>query len=252
MAAQYASSLCSRLPPLLFFLQTGLILVFIFYVYIEQNVETKQHAFTNLLNFSGIGFILLVAAMAVQWVIILRSINKSHLVVAEMCTASSLIAIGAVLGNTNPVNLLRIALLEVSGIVLHSWLLQTFLKVWLLNTIMLLHIFRAFFGLMSWVLYRRGSKQQHEKEKIDHYLTHSRGVSFELGYVSYQGLSDLSPGSFYSTNVLLDSLEDCGLNHKPVHSCSGFPKLNFWRPPQDKKCFGDQAFWKFPNLAVPN
>lgn len=53
----------------------------------------------------------------------------ASLVVAEMCTASSLIAIGAVLGNTNPVNLLRIALLEVSGIVLHSWLLQTFLKV---------------------------------------------------------------------------------------------------------------------------
>lgn len=75
-------------------------------------------------------------------------------------------------------------------------------------------------------------------------------MSFELGYVSYQGLSDLSPqapGSFYSTNVLLDSLEDCGLNHKPVHSCSGFPKLNFWRPPQDKKCFGDQAFWEVSN-----
>lgn len=27
-------------------------------------------------------------------------------------------------------------------------------------------------------------------------------------------------------------------------------KWNFWRPPQDKKCFDDQAFWEFPHLAV--
>ncbi|CAJ1073944.1 rh blood group%2C D antigen isoform X3 [Xyrichtys novacula] len=27
-------------------------------------------------------------------------------------------------------------------------------------------------------------------------------------------------------------------------------KSNFWRPPQDKKCFDDQAYWEFPHLAV--
>ncbi|TNN60125.1 Blood group Rh(D) polypeptide [Liparis tanakae] len=27
-------------------------------------------------------------------------------------------------------------------------------------------------------------------------------------------------------------------------------KWNFWRPPQDNKCFDDQAFWEFPHLAV--
>ncbi|XP_024130055.1 rh blood group, D antigen isoform X2 [Oryzias melastigma] len=26
--------------------------------------------------------------------------------------------------------------------------------------------------------------------------------------------------------------------------------LNFWRPPQNRKCFDDQAFWEFPHLAV--
>ncbi|XP_041703445.1 ammonium transporter Rh type B [Coregonus clupeaformis] len=203
MAPQNAPSLRSRLPPLLFFLQTGFIVVFIFYVEIEQNVETKQHAFTNYYSefqdvhvmvilgfgflatflvrysFSGAGFTLLVAAMAVQWAVILNGveslyhrgkiwINMRSLVVAEMCTASSLIAIGAILGKTNPVHLLLIALLEVSGFVLNGWLLQTFLKVQFLNTIMLLHIFGTFFGLMlSWVLYQPGSEQQHEKEKID-------------------------------------------------------------------------------------
>lgn len=47
-----------------------------------------------------------------------------------------------------------------------GWSVYT--QVQFLNTIMLLHIFGAFFGLMlSWVLYRQGSEQQHEKEKID-------------------------------------------------------------------------------------
>ncbi|KAM9708326.1 blood group Rh(D) polypeptide-like [Menidia menidia] len=27
-------------------------------------------------------------------------------------------------------------------------------------------------------------------------------------------------------------------------------KWNFWRPPQNKKCFDDQAFWEFPHNAV--
>lgn len=51
------------------------------------------------------------------------------LVVAEMCTASALISIGAMLGKTNPVHLILIALLEVSGFVLNEWLLQTLLRV---------------------------------------------------------------------------------------------------------------------------
>lgn len=46
-----------------------------------------------------------------------------------MCAASALISIGVVLGKTNPVHLILIALLEVSGFVLNEWLLQTLLKV---------------------------------------------------------------------------------------------------------------------------
>lgn len=46
-----------------------------------------------------------------------------------MCAASALISIGAVLGKTNPVQLVLMALLEVSGFVLNEWLLHTLLKV---------------------------------------------------------------------------------------------------------------------------
>ncbi|XP_019909949.2 rh blood group, D antigen isoform X2 [Esox lucius] len=203
MAPQYAPSLRSRMPPLLLFLQTGFIVIFFCKVDMEQYLEIKQQVFRNHYSefqdvngmvilgfgflgtflvrssFSAIGFNLLVAAMAVQWAVILNGleslyyrgkiwINMRSLVVAEMCTASSLIAIGAVFGRTNPVHLLLIALMEVSGFVLNGWLLQTFLQVRFLNSIMLLHIFGAFFGLMlSWVLSRKGSEQYHEKEKID-------------------------------------------------------------------------------------
>lgn len=46
-----------------------------------------------------------------------------------MCAASALISIGVVLGKTNPVHLVLMALLEVSGFVLNEWLLHTLLKV---------------------------------------------------------------------------------------------------------------------------
>lgn len=116
-------------------------------------------------GFSASGFNLLVAVMATQWAIVLNGVELiyytgtarlnlkrwvkavtdgvislfsarlllfmcSHsLVVAEMQAASALISIGPVLGKTNPVHLILIALMEVSGFVLNGWLLQTLLEV---------------------------------------------------------------------------------------------------------------------------
>lgn len=48
---------------------------------------------------------------------------------AELCAASALIAMGAVHGKTNPVQLLLMALLEVTGFVLNQWILRTLLRV---------------------------------------------------------------------------------------------------------------------------
>ncbi|KAM4625425.1 rh blood group, D antigen [Polymixia lowei] len=204
MAPQYAPSLRSRLAPLLFVLQTGFIVIYAFCVEIEQNVETHGNTFRNVYSefqdvnvvvilgfgflgtflvrygFSGSGFNLLVAVMAIQWAVILNgyeswyyrgniTIDLRSLIVAEICTASALISMGAVIGKTNPVQLLIIALLEVSGFILNKWLLQRLLKVQPLNSIMQLHVFGAFFGLMlTWILYRKGSEQRFEKEKSDH------------------------------------------------------------------------------------
>uniref|UniRef100_A0AAV2JDK4 Ammonium transporter AmtB-like domain-containing protein n=1 Tax=Knipowitschia caucasica TaxID=637954 RepID=A0AAV2JDK4_KNICA len=116
--------------------------------------------------------------MAVQWALILNGldswyyrgkiqINLRSLVYAEMCTVPALISIGTVLGKTNPVHLVLIALFEVSGFVLNEWLLHNFVKTQPSNSIMLLHIHGAFFGLMlTWFLYRKGSEKPFEKEKL--------------------------------------------------------------------------------------
>lgn len=58
-----------------------------------------------------------------------RNRHIHSLVVAEMCTASALISIGAVLGKTNPVQLTLVALLEVTGFILNEWLLRSLLRV---------------------------------------------------------------------------------------------------------------------------
>lgn len=79
---------------------------------------------------------------------------------------SALISIGMVLGKTNPVHLILIALIEVSGFILNEWLLNVILKVRPMNNVMMLHIYGTFFGLMlTWILHRKGSAQPFEKEK---------------------------------------------------------------------------------------
>ncbi|TNN60124.1 Ammonium transporter Rh type B [Liparis tanakae] len=162
MAPRYAPSLRSRLAPLLLSLQIGFIVIYALYIEIGSN--TKADGTTSISSYpefqdvnvmvilgfgflgtflvrygySATGFNLLVAVMATQWAVILNGmelwyyrgkirVDLRSLVVAEMCAASALISIGALLGKTNPVHLVLIALVEVSGFILNRWLLQTLL-----------------------------------------------------------------------------------------------------------------------------
>ncbi|RXM93045.1 Ammonium transporter Rh type A [Acipenser ruthenus] len=73
---------------------------------------------------------------------------------------------GAVLGKTNPVQLLLMTLLEVTSFIFNHWFLTTFIKMDFVPSIMHHHVFGAYFGLMvSWALHRPGLRQRHEKEK---------------------------------------------------------------------------------------
>ncbi|KAL7380799.1 hypothetical protein ABVT39_024262 [Epinephelus coioides] len=416
MAPQYAPSLRCRLAPLLLFLQTGFIVIYAFCTEIESNVKVDAVIFRSFYSefqdvnvmvilgfgflctflvrygFSGAGFNLLVAVVATQWAVILNGIeswyyrgkiriNLRSLVVAEMCAASALISIGAVLGKTNPVHLILIAILEVSGFILNEWLLKTLLSAQPLNSIMLLHIFGAFFGLMlTWILYRKGSEQRFEKEKSDRKTglfsmlgivflwmfwpsfnsvlvdSHAPGrklgavlstyLALAVSAVTAAGVSVLSspkgklnlihmqscifaggvavgvsmsvihqPWEAMTIGFIAALVSTIGFRYLKIHmllafechdtcavlSTHGLPgllgwlahlflqikdcddhttairfavfhictllititlslsmgiltglllKWNFWRTPQNKKCFDDQAFWEFPNLAV--
>ncbi|RXN09422.1 ammonium transporter Rh type A-like isoform X1 [Labeo rohita] len=212
MAPQYAPSLRSRLPLVAFLLETIFILLFVFFVKIEQFEQIDRESdskpfissyaefqdihvmlfmgfgflatFLVRYGFSGSGFNVLLAAMAVQWAVLMNgfllaqrnhrgkfNISMKSVIEAELCAASALIAMGAVHGKTNPVQLLLMALVEVTGFVVNQWILRTLLRVRKADAvycIMLLHIFGALFGVMvSWVLYREGVEPVHEKEKTD-------------------------------------------------------------------------------------
>ncbi|XP_051503884.1 rh blood group, D antigen [Myxocyprinus asiaticus] len=210
MPPQYSPSLRLSLPLVAFLLETIFILLFVFFVKIEhhEQVHTKFDKKTFIRSyaefqdvhvmifmgfgflatflvrygFSGSGFNMLVAAMSIQWAILMNGfllpqrhhsreiyVNLKSLIEAELCAASALVAMGAVHGKTNPVQLQLMAMVEVTGFVVSQWILRTLLHADPLYSFMLLHIFGALFGVMvSWVLHREGIKPQHEKEKTDH------------------------------------------------------------------------------------
>ncbi|TRY98337.1 hypothetical protein DNTS_025959 [Danionella cerebrum] len=164
MAPRYAPSLRSRLPLLVFLLQTVFILLFFFFLRIErQEVNDKEsesnifiHSYADFqdvhvmiyvgfgflasflvrFGFSGSGFTLLLAAIAVQWSILMNGflLPQRH--------------------HTGQIRISIKSVIEAEADPLYS--------------IMLLHIFGSLFGVMvSWVLHREGIKPQHEKEKTD-------------------------------------------------------------------------------------
>uniref|UniRef100_A0A8C2JFG9 Rh blood group, D antigen n=1 Tax=Cyprinus carpio TaxID=7962 RepID=A0A8C2JFG9_CYPCA len=208
-APGYAPSLRSRLPLVAFLLETIFILLFVFFVKIEQPEQIDREYDSKLFissyaefqdihvmifmgfgflatfllryGFSGSGFNVLLAAMAIQWAVLMNGfllpqrhhkreihISMKSVIEAELCAASALVAMGAVHGKTNPVKLLLMALVEVTGFVVNQWILRTLFRADPVYSIMLLHVFGALFGVMvSWVLYREGIEPVHEKEKTD-------------------------------------------------------------------------------------
>ncbi|XP_041928561.1 rh blood group, D antigen [Alosa sapidissima] len=190
MVPQYAPSLRSRLPVVALLLETIFILFFAFYMevpYIFPIVFYAEFQDVHVMVFMGFGFLstflvrngfssagfsLLVAAMAVQWAIVFQTllqlpypgrITMESLVFAEMSAFSSLISMGVVIGKTNPVQLLLMSLMEVTGFILNKWLIQTLLKKPCFNL--------YFTWLVHWTIDTDGIEPRHEKEKSDRKMT---------------------------------------------------------------------------------
>ncbi|XP_075994401.1 ammonium transporter Rh type B [Genypterus blacodes] len=122
--------------------------------------------FLQRYGFSSVGFNFLIAAFALQWATLMQGFvhgmhgGKIHIGVesminADFCTGSVLISFGALLGKTSPVQLLLMALFEVTLFAVNEFIVLTLLGAKDAGGSMTIHTFGAYFGLVvTWVLYR--------------------------------------------------------------------------------------------------
>ncbi|XP_056142887.1 ammonium transporter Rh type B isoform X2 [Lampris incognitus] len=122
--------------------------------------------FLQRYGFSSVGFNFLIAAFALQWATLMQGFfhgmhgGKIHIGVesminADFCTGSVLISFGAVLGKTSPVQLLVMAMFEVTLFAVNEFILLSALGAKDAGGSMTIHTFGAYFGLVvARVLYR--------------------------------------------------------------------------------------------------
>ncbi|XP_067862691.1 rh blood group, D antigen isoform X2 [Heptranchias perlo] len=197
MSRKLAPSIRISFPLLALILQCMIIVLFVFFTDYSEDSPRKFTATypvfqdVNTMVFVGFGFLatflkryghssiaftMLLAAFALQWGTILEGllfdfenskirISMISIIHADLSAVSALVSMGAVLGNTSPVQLLLMTILEVTCFIVNKWLLKFLLEIDRKTSGMYLHLFGAFFGLIvSRLLYRPGLQKGHEKE----------------------------------------------------------------------------------------
>ncbi|XP_028985148.1 ammonium transporter Rh type B [Betta splendens] len=131
--------------------------------------------FLQRYGFGSVAFNLLISAFALQWATIMQgffhfmrggkiSIGIESMINADFCTGSVLISFGAVLGKTSPVQLLFMALFEVTLFAINEFILLTVLGAKDAGGSMTIHTFGAYFGLMvARALYRPNLDKSKER-----------------------------------------------------------------------------------------
>ncbi|XP_041109343.1 ammonium transporter Rh type A [Polyodon spathula] len=131
--------------------------------------------FLKRYGFSSVGINMLLAAMGLQWGILVQGfwhlhngkieINIIKMINADFSTATVLISFGAVLGKTSPVQLLIMTILEITVFAMNEHLVVEVLKANDVGASMIIHAFGAYFGLaVARILYRPGLKNGHDNE----------------------------------------------------------------------------------------
>ncbi|KAF1388470.1 hypothetical protein PFLUV_G00090550 [Perca fluviatilis] len=137
--------------------------------------------FLQRYGFSSVGFNFLIAAFSLQWATLMQGFfhgmhgGKIHIGVesminADFCTGAVLISFGAVLGKTSPVQLLVMAIFEVTLFSVNEFILLTVLGAKDAGGSMTIHTFGAYFGLMvTRILYRPNlDKSKHKNCSVYH------------------------------------------------------------------------------------
>ncbi|XP_018601106.1 ammonium transporter Rh type B-like [Scleropages formosus] len=137
--------------------------------------------FLQRYGFSSVAFNFLIAAFALQWATLMQGFfhgmhgGKIHIGVesminADFCTGSVLISFGALLGKTSPVQLLLMAVFEVTLFATNEYILLSILQAKDAGGSMTIHTFGAYFGLVvARVLYRpQLDKSKHKNCSVYH------------------------------------------------------------------------------------
>ncbi|CAF1227877.1 unnamed protein product [Rotaria magnacalcarata] len=137
--------------------------------------------FLKRYGFSAVGFNFLVAAFVLEWALIVRGymfdydvktnsfpIDVERIIVADFVAASVLISFGAVLGKTNPTQLIIMAFIEVLLQSANEFLGLRRFCAFDIGESMFVHVFGAYFGLaVAYMLYDQEltSTEASEREK---------------------------------------------------------------------------------------
>ncbi|XP_027794037.1 ammonium transporter Rh type A [Marmota flaviventris] len=136
--------------------------------------------FLKKYGFSGVGINLFVAALGLQWGIIIQGILHSHgekiqigiknIINADFSTATVLISFGAVLGKTSPIQMLIMTILEIAAFAGNEYLVGEIFQATDIGASMTIHAFGAYFGLaVAGILYRSGLRKGHRNEESTYY-----------------------------------------------------------------------------------
>ncbi|NWS28929.1 RHBGB protein, partial [Polioptila caerulea] len=127
----------------------------------------------------SVAFSILIIAFAIQWAVLIQGIfhfifngkiyvGAQSMVSADFCTTAVLISTGAVLGRVNSVQMLLLALLEVTLCTLNEYILFSLMGVSDSGRSLTIHTFGAYFGLMvSRVLYQPHKDKRKREEQQD-------------------------------------------------------------------------------------
>uniref|UniRef100_A0A8C1JQJ7 Rh family, B glycoprotein (gene/pseudogene) n=1 Tax=Cyprinus carpio TaxID=7962 RepID=A0A8C1JQJ7_CYPCA len=137
--------------------------------------------FLQRYGFSSVGFNFLIAAFSLQWATLMQGffhglhhgkihVGVTSMINADFCTGSVLISFGAVLGKTSPVQLLVMAIFEVTLFAVNEFILLSIFGANDAGGSMTIHTFGAYFGLMvTRVLYRPNlDKSKHRNSSVYH------------------------------------------------------------------------------------
>uniref|UniRef100_A0A8C9FV29 Ammonium transporter Rh type A n=1 Tax=Pavo cristatus TaxID=9049 RepID=A0A8C9FV29_PAVCR len=136
--------------------------------------------FLKKYGFTSVGINMLIAAFGLQWGTLMQGflhkrggkipVNVKSMINADFSTATALISFGAVLGKTNPVQMLLLTLLEIAVFAANEHLVTEIFQATDIGASMTIHAFGAYFGLaVTLILYRPGLKKKHENEESNYH-----------------------------------------------------------------------------------